>query len=472
MKRRAKYVFLSWLRSIINKLDPENATNNYQYDNMEKAMEAWLEIYADEPSWSKDCHNKTLNLGTTIASEFARLIMIEFESEITGSERADYLQKQYERLLEQLRVRLEAGCAVGGIMFKPYVRNGVILPDCITQDKFVPLNYSNGIITAAVFFNQEVKGKNYYTRVEKQTYSYENKSHTIESHFFVSSSPDNIGAEINPDNLDSDMWSKVDPYIVINDVDRPLFAFWSVPFANNIESDGPLGVSVYSRAIKLLNEADLQWDRYLWEFEGGELAVDAGEEVLRQRPGEDTHGTPSTRDRLFRKFSIDAEDNKDKSFYEVFNPNLRDDNYSKGLNEIKRQIEFNCSLAYGTLSNPQNVDKTAEEIKASKQRSYTAVSDMQHSLEAVLEDYIYACDAMADACNLAPAGDYEISFNWGDGVLEDKDKEQAIQLNEVNSGIRKKTDYLKWRYGVDDKQAAEMLPESGVQSFFDEGGGS
>ena len=472
MKRRAKYVFLSWLRSIVNKLDPENATSNYQFDNMEEAMEVWLEIYADEPSWSKDCHNKTLNLGATIASEFARLIMIEFESEITGSERADYLQEQYERLLEQLRVRLEAGCAVGGIMFKPYVRNGVILPDCITQDKFIPLNYSNGIITAAVFFNQEVKGKNYYTRVEKQTYSYENKSHTIESHFFVSSTPDNIGAEINPENLDSDMWSRIDPYIVINDVDRPLFAFWSVPFANNIESGSPLGVSVYSRAIKLLNEADLQWDRYLWEFEGGELAVDAGEEVLRQRPGEDTLGTPSTRDRLFRKFNIDADDNKDKSFYEVFNPTLRDDNYSNGLNEIKRQIEFNCSLAYGTLSNPQNVDKTAEEIKASKQRSYTAVSDMQHSLEAILEDYIYACNAMADACNLAPSGEYEVSFNWGDGVLEDKDKEQAIQLNEVNSGIRKKTDYLKWRYGVDDKQAAEMLPDSGVESFFDEGGGS
>ena len=466
MKRHAKYVFLNWLRSIVNKLDPENATTNYQFDNMEEAMETWREIYADEPFWGENCHGKTLNLGATIASEFARLIMIEFESKITGSERADYLQEQYEKLLEQLRVRLEAGCAVGGIMFKPYIRNGVILPDCITQDKFIPLNYSNGIITAAVFFNQEVKGKNYYTRVEKQTYSYENKSHTIESHFFVSSSPDNIGTEINPENLDSEMWSRIDPYIVINDVDRPLFAFWSVPFANHIESDSPLGVSVYSRAVKLLNEADLQWDRYLWEFEGGELAVDAGEDVLRQRPGEKSLETASTRDRLFRRINIDSD-----SFYEVFNPTLRDDNYSNGLNEIKRQIEFNCSLAYGTLSNPQNVDKTAEEIKASKQRSYTAVSDMQHSLEAVLEDYIYACNAMADACNLAPAGDYEISFNWGDGVLEDKDKEQAIQLNEVNSGIRKKTDYLKWRYGVDDKQAAEMLPESGVQSFFDDEGG-
>lgn len=472
MKRRAKYVFLSWLRTLVNKLYPDYATNSYQYDNMEEAMEIWRGIYADEPPWSKNCHGKTLNLGATIASEFARLIMVEFESKITGSKRAEYLQKQYERLTKQLRVKLEEGCAVGGIMFKPYVRNGVILPDCITQDKFIPLSYSNGIITSAVFFNQEVKGKYYYTRVEKQTYSYENKSHTIESHFFVSSSPDNIGTEMILGKINNGTWSKIDPYIVINDVDRPLFAFWAVPFANHIESDSPLGVSVYSRAIKLLNEADLQWDRYLWEFKGGELAVDVGEEVLRQRPGEKSLETASTRDRLFRRINIDSDSNSEKSFYEVFNPDLRDENYSRGLNEIKRQIEFNCSLAYGTLSNPQNVDKTAEEVKSSKQRSYTAVSDMQHSLEAVLEDYIYACDAMADACNLAPAGDYEISFNWGDGVLEDKDKEQAIQLNEVNSGIRKKTDYLKWRYGVDDKQAAEMLPESGVQSFFDEGGGS
>ena len=169
---------------------------------------------------------------------------------------------------------------------------------------------------------------------------------------------------------------------------------------------------------------------------------------------------PETRERLFRKFAVSSDD-EGKAFYNVYNPNLRDEADARGLNEIKRQIEFNCSLAYGTLSNPQNVDKTAEEIKASKQRSYTAVSDMQTSLESVLEDYIYACDVMATVCHLAPAGDYEVSFNWGDGVLEDKDKEQAIQLNEVNSGIRKKTDYLKWRYGVDEDQAQEMLPESG-----------
>lgn len=53
--------------------------------------------------------------------------------------------------------------------------------------------------------------------------------------------------------------------------------------ANTIEKDSPLGVSVYSRAVKNIMEADFQWDRFLWEFEGGELAVDACEELLRVR---------------------------------------------------------------------------------------------------------------------------------------------------------------------------------------------
>lgn len=470
--RKRTFILLDWLRSLVDKVFPEVANNNSrQYDNMDDAMETWLEIYNDNPEWFKKCHDKTLNLGAAIASEFARLITIEFKSEITGSQRADFLNKQYKRLLEILRIKIEAGAAVGGIMFKPYVRNGVILPDCITQDKFLPIDYNDNSITGAVFYCQEVKGKNYYTRLEKQTYDYTTCRHTIESRFFISKSADNLGKEVNPQDID--VWADIDPYIVFDGVDRPLFAFWRVPFANQIDSDSPLGVSVYSRAVKLLAEADKQWDRYLWEFKGGELAIDAGEEVFRTRPDSDGNihiNMPDTRDRLFRKFSISG-DEDGKAFYNVYNPSLRDENYASGLNEIKRQIEFNCSLAYGTLSNPQNVDKTAEEVKASKQRSYTAVSDMQTSLEAVLEDYIYAMDTMASVCSLAPEGAYETSFDWGDGVLEDKDKEQAIQLNEVNSNIRKKTDYLKWRYGVDDKQAAEMIPQSGVTSFYGEGGG-
>lgn len=474
-KFKRTFIISDWLRNLANKLFPKEVNDSYLYDNMEDAMEDWLEIYYDEPFWEQDCHGKTLNLGASVASEFARLITIEFESEITGSERAKFLNKQYERLLDILRIKLEVGCACGGIIFKPYVKNGVILPDCITQDNFLPIEYDSEHITGAIFIDQQIKNGIYFTRIEKQVYDYQTCTHIIESRFFVSKSQDTFGDEVDPKGYD--IWADYQPYVTIENVDRPLFAFWRVPFANQIDKDSPLGVSVYSRAVKLLKEADLQWDRYLWEFKGGELAVHAGEEVLRRKPYQDGKNIsgrfemPETRERLFRLFDVSSDD-EGKAFYNVYNPNLRDENYSSGLNEIKRQIEFNCSLAYGTLSNPNNVDKTAEEIKASKQRSYAAIKDMQTSLEAVLEDYIYALDTITTVCHLFPAGDYEVSFNWGDGVLEDKDKEQAIQLQEVNSRIRKPTDYLKWRYGLDDDQAQTMLPKTGTTSFFDEGGGS
>lgn len=138
-----------------------------------------------------------------------------------------------------------------------------------------------------------------------------------------------------------------------------------------------------------------------------------------------------------------------------------------GLDAIKREIEFNCCLAYGTLSNPQSVDKTAEEIRSSKQRSYTAVCDMQAALETALTDYIYAMDMLTEAYNLVPTGKYEVQFNWGDGILENAQEEQTIRLQEVNSGIIRKEEYLMWRYGVTEEQAKEMLPKpEGVDSYF------
>ena len=359
---------------------------------------------------------------------------------------------------------MEKACAVGGIVFKPYVQNGNILTDCITQDSFLPIAYNNNEITGAVFFAREVYGKFYYTRIEKQVYDCKTHTHTIENRFFVSNSYDKLGKETN----NTLCFPDIVPFSEITDVDRPLFAFWRVPFANQIEPDSPLGVSIYSRAIKQLQEADLQWDRYLWEFQGGALAVHAGESLLRRRNvsndniNQIKYELPEASCRLFRTFTGDA----NNPMYEVYSPAIRDESYARGIDKILRKIEFNCSLAYGTISDPQNVDKTAEEIRSSKQRSYAAVSDMQQSLQVTLENYIYALNEIASACNLSPVGNYEVQFNWGDGVLEDSDKEQAIKLQEVNSGIISKIDYLKWRYGVTDEQAKDMLPQSNVTDFF------
>ena len=57
-------------------------------------------------------------------------------------------------------------------------------------------------------------------------------------------------------------------------------------------------------------------------------------------------------------------------FYHEFSPQLRQADFIAGLEEYKREIEFAVGLSYGDISNPQTVDKTATEVKSSKQRKF------------------------------------------------------------------------------------------------------
>lgn len=144
---------------------------------------------------------------------------------------------------------------------------------------------------------------------------------------------------------------------------------------------------------------------------------------------------------------------------QVFSPAIRDSSLFNGLNHILQRIEFNCGLAYGTISEPADIEKTAEEIRSSKQRSYTYVSNIQKSLEGALEQLVYAMDVYADLYDLAPSGDYELNCTWGDSVLEDTDKEFSRRLQLVTAGKLKPEKLLAWYFGVDEDTARnEYMP--------------
>lgn len=64
---------------------------------------------------------------------------------------------------------------------------------------------------------------------------------------------------------------------------------------------------------------------------------------------------------------------------------MRDNSYFHALNQIFRQIENTTELSYGTISEVSDVEKTAEEVKISKQRSFVRVCDIQKNLQTALE---------------------------------------------------------------------------------------
>ena len=341
--------------------------------------------------------------------------------------------------------------ALGGLIFKPFVSGGSVVVDIVQGDCFYPTAFdSAGRLIGAIFADQIVRDKKIYTRLEKHDYI--GGKHSIENIAFVSHSSASIGSEVSLESIPE--WANIAPFIEFEDCDRPLFAYFKMPLQNTIDRHSPLGVSAFSRAEHLIRDADEQYGRYLWEFEGGELAVDAAADyIMSTQDGKAV--LPKGKERLFRGLTT-----RDQNFYHIFAPVLRDESLKRGFNTILQRIEFQCRLAYGTLSDPNNVEKTAEEIRSSKARSYSMVKAIQKNLQDALVDLIYAIDKLATVYRIAPVGEYQTAFDWDDSIMNDPDKRKQQFWLYVTAGKFPFWLYLVEFEGYTEKEAKAIQTES------------
>lgn len=367
---------------------------------------------------------------------------------------SDFLQKQYQKVLNQLRIQIEYGCALGSLILKPYVSDGSIKVSFVQSDSFYPLAYDDsGELTSVVFLEQIKKQGEIFSKFE--VHELNGNQLRVINFAYVSKDESQRGSEIAL--ADVPEWADIQEDVLVT-VDGPLYGYFRVPVANTVDKKSPLGASVYSKAVSLINEADNMYKRILWEYKGSELGIDINEAYISK----DESGKlslPEGKERLFRKYSISTGIN-DKPFYEVFSPAIRDSSLFNGLNKILQRIEFNCSLAYGTLSDPQIVDKTAEEIRTSKQRSYATISDCQKSLENSLRQLLSAMNVLAKLYKLGSSETFDVSFEWDDSIIVDSKTEGTIRMQEVAAGLLRPELYLAWRYGVSEEEARKMMPGS------------
>ena len=453
LKRIIKGVVYNMLNrvDIAKELNIEIAMN----DDMANAINSWSNMYNNSPPWLDD-YIETLGLPGAIANELARLVTIEFKSEIKNNEG---LNKIYQELIDVLRINTEYACAKGGLIFKPYFNGSNIEVDLIQQDNFLPISYNAiGEITSAVFLEYKIIGDKKYTRLEY--HDFKEGNYTVKNITYVKSNlvkDNSLGKRTILASVPE--WSKLQEEISLNNATRPLFSYFKIPQANAIDSNSPLGVSCYAKAIDLIKEADKQYSRILWEYEGTELAINASESLFKlNKNGE--YEVPKGKERLFRLFSWEERDGK--QLLDTFSPDIRDSNLFNGLNNLLRRIEFNCGLAYGTLSEINDVSKTATEIKTSKQRSYSTVKDIQKSLEKALKDLILSMNDLATLykLNINPLDiDKDVSFEWDDSLVLDKDSELESMRNDVAAGILRPELYLSKKYGVSEEEALKMMPE-------------
>ncbi len=412
---------------------------------MSAAVSQWSSLYENKE------HNdgkNSLNLAAGICSELARLTTIEFSSEISGGTRAEYLNRQYQRVVAKSRNFVEYACAEGGVILKPYPYKNEIYVSVVLADSFYPTEFgSDGEICGGVFFESFTKDGFYYTRLEE--HKLRDGKCIIRNSAYKSKYKNVLGKEISLRDIPK--WRELEPICIIENIKRPLFVYFKMPLANTVDANSPLGVSVFSRAVNLIKDANTQYKNLLWEFESGKRALYLDECAIRQ----DDDDNPQIPDkRLYKMLSTG-----DDTLFNDWTPSIRQTEYLEGLDRILRSIEFNCGLAYGTLSNLQYSDKTAEEIKASKQRSYATVCDIQNALKRAFCELIEVLDIYIDIYDLAPRGKYSVSFNFDDSIVCDRTTEFSERMSLVDKGILAPWEMRAWYMNEEPEAAKQRIGE-------------
>lgn len=464
--------FIQWLREAWNRMIGSTSVKQaLRVDvnlspEMADKLTLWAQMYENKAPWLS-AEVRSLNLPAAIAGEIARSVTVEMQVEISGDARAIFLAEQFKRVMSKLRGQVEAGCAKGGLVFKPYVDGAKITVDFVQADMFYPVAFDgDGDITAAVFADQKQIGESYYTRLEYHAMT--EAGCEIRNKAFKSSTRDNLGSEVSLATVDE--WADLVPEAIITGVDRPVFAYFKFPLANNVDPASPLGVSCYSRATAQIEDADRQWGRLLWEMESGERALYVDVSAFTK----DADGKPVLpARRLYRTLNqMNAPEIGEEGFFEEWSPEFREANILAAFDAALKRIEYNCGLAYGTLSDPQFVDKTATEIKTSKQRSAVTITDTQKALQEALEQLIWAIDVWATIARLAPRGSYATAFDFDDSLIVDSDAQFAQDSRAVGMGVMGKVEFRMRNYGESEEVAKEKIAAIQAEQpagFFEEG---
>ena len=333
---------------------------------------------------------------------------------------------------------------------KPYISGNMLAVDFVQADQFYPIAFdANGKMTSCIFSDTKIIGNYYYTRLEYHAWTL--NGYRITNTAFRSTTKDMLGNQVPLSFVPA--WAELQPEANILNVERPLFAYFKMPFANNIDPTSPLGVSCYARATDLIRQADEIWSNLLWEFDSGTRAIYADTLAF----GKDDEGKPILPiKKLYRTLDSTGDIGTNKKLFEDWSPAFREASILSGLDAVLKRIEFNCGLAQGTISDPATVALTATEIKMSRQRTYATIVDTQKSLEDAIEGLLYAMDVWTTIGNLAPRGDYSVVYYFDDSIVADHDTAFSQDM-QVLDRVMSKVEFRMRNYGEDEATARKMV---------------
>ena len=298
--------------SILNKLGYKTVSAKFYQDN----ITLWRDWYVGKvDSFHKynvyngvnmvGCMRKTLGMSKKVSEDKANLLLNEkVEINLENENSQDKLDKVLfdNNFWVRGNQLVELSQALGTGAIVEYLEGEEVKLDYIQADSIYPLTWNNGEIVECAFASEYVD--------KKDTYIYLN-IHLLEGKKYVCINKlfNDEGKEVPlPDGI-AEQW--------ITQSSKPMFQIIKPNIVNNVDTNSPMGISVYANSLDILQGIDLVYDSYDNEFILGKKRIFVDSSVLKvdidtgtTRPIFDPNDT------MFYGFPLDSDRGANKAIQE------------------------------------------------------------------------------------------------------------------------------------------------------------
>lgn len=366
-----------------------------------------------------------INFNSIFSNKLANYVINDSNVNITGENaRVELLDKTIQSMWKKAKKITSMGFGYGGVILVPYVKSGKIYYNIVSQSRVTIDEVEGENITGATIIadkktvNKGIGNSKTYYRLTN--YKVRNGNIEITQKF-----TDENGHEVAV----PDFWKNIELKKVITGVDRALFGYIKSPI-NNRKTDDKYGVPITYGCDSTIAEIKETMKQLYREYKLKEAFVGADSTMFNGKDSLPLNG-------LFKK--VDAGDD---NFFEVFDPAFRP--FTERLQELFRRLEHEIGTSAGILSEVNTANATATEIKRSMYDTFTIVDDMRSNIEKGIEDFLYSANVLANAYNLTPQGDYEVSFDWDYSLLEDSQETFSQLITAQAKGIISEVEIRQW----------------------------
>lgn len=409
------------------------------------------------------CRRYTLGMGKKVAEDWASLLMNErVKITLDGAKEQEFFDSvckanSFEvKASEMQEMKAGLGTAayvlrVSGVMVKEdtgrRIGGGELKLDYVTASNIFPLSWANGGVKECAFTSSVVANGEKYCYLQIHRVGRDG-NYIIENVVYL----DNNGSLTEVPLGGVPGFECIPPVFPTGSPYRQ-FVIDRLNIANNYDNTLPMGIPAFANAIDQLKGVDVAYDSYVNEFVLGK------KRVMIQSGATKTIEGDSVFDPNDVTFYVLPEDVKDGNLITPIDMALRTQEHNAGLQDMLNALSSRCGFGENHYRFDNGSVATATQVISENSTMFRTIKKHEIILHDVLEELARIILRLGNSVlHMGLNEAAEISIDFDDSIIENKDTDFARDMQLLNAGILNDWEFrMKW-LNEDESTAKAALP--------------